>query len=74
MGDFKVEVLVEFESIGKKALTRISVAQMELFVEKNRGIKSLDTVPLSRAYSAINCCVRTRGNIVCYSQKQDQSF
>jgi hypothetical protein len=37
--DFIVEYLREYEAICKKALTRGSVAQMELFDEKNRRSK-----------------------------------
>jgi hypothetical protein len=37
--DFIVEYLCEYEAICKKALTRISGAQMELFDEKNQRSK-----------------------------------
>jgi hypothetical protein len=37
--DFIVEYLREYEAIYKKALTRVSGAQMELFDEKNRRSK-----------------------------------
>jgi hypothetical protein len=47
-GDFIVEYLREYEAICKKALIRVSGAQMELFDEKTRGRKSRDRVPLSR--------------------------
>jgi hypothetical protein len=50
IGDFKVEYLGEFESICKKALTRISEAQMELCDKKTRGRKSRDTVPLMEKF------------------------
>jgi hypothetical protein len=43
--DFIVEYLCECEALCKKALTRVSGAQMELFDEKNRGRKSRDRVP-----------------------------
>jgi hypothetical protein len=46
--DFIVEYLREYEAICKKALTRGSRAQMELFDEKTRGRKSRDRVPLNR--------------------------
>jgi hypothetical protein len=45
--DFLVEYLQDYEAICKKALTRGSVAQMELFDEKTGGRKSRDRVPLS---------------------------
>jgi phage regulator Rha-like protein len=48
IGDFKVEFIGEFESICKKALTRILGTQMELFYEKKtRDKKSRVTVPLN---------------------------
>jgi hypothetical protein len=37
--DFIVEYLREYEAICKKALTRVSGAQMELFYEKNQKSK-----------------------------------
>jgi hypothetical protein len=37
--DFIVEYLREYEAVCKKALTRGSRAQMELFDEKNRKLK-----------------------------------
>jgi hypothetical protein len=37
--DFIVEYLREYEAICKKALTRESGAQMELFKEKNQRLK-----------------------------------
>jgi hypothetical protein len=40
--DFIVEYLCEYEAICKKSLTRVSGAQ----IEKNRGRKSHDRVPL----------------------------
>jgi hypothetical protein len=46
--DFIVEYLREYEAICKKALTRVSGAQMELFDEKNQGKKSRDRVPLNK--------------------------
>jgi hypothetical protein len=39
IGDIKGEFLGEFESISKKALTHKTVAQMELFYEKNQKSK-----------------------------------
>jgi hypothetical protein len=39
--DFIVEYLREYKAICKKALTRGSRAQMELFDEKNRRLKIL---------------------------------
>jgi hypothetical protein len=44
--EFIVEYLREYEAICKKALTRVSEAQMELFDEKTRGRKSRERVPL----------------------------
>jgi hypothetical protein len=38
IGDIKVDFLGEFESICKKALARISVAQVEMFDGKNQKI------------------------------------
>jgi hypothetical protein len=38
-GDFKVEYLREFVAILKKAVTRVSVAQGELFDEKKKKIE-----------------------------------
>jgi hypothetical protein len=43
---FKVKYLREYEAISRKALTRVSGAQMELFYRKTRGRKSCDRVPL----------------------------
>jgi hypothetical protein len=43
--DFIVEYLRDYEAICKKALTRVSGAQMELFDEKTRGRKFRDRVP-----------------------------
>jgi hypothetical protein len=37
--DFNVEYFREYEAICKKALTRVSGAQMELFDEKNQRSK-----------------------------------
>jgi hypothetical protein len=45
-GEIKVEFLSEFESICKKALTRISGAQMELFDEKKQEVENLVTQSL----------------------------
>jgi hypothetical protein len=45
--DFIVEYLFEYEAICKKALTRVSGAQIELFDEKIRGHQSRDRVPLT---------------------------
>jgi hypothetical protein len=44
--DCIVEYLREYEAICKKALTRGSRAQVELFDEKTVGRKSRDSVPL----------------------------
>jgi hypothetical protein len=44
----------EFEAIFKKALTRVSGAQRDLFDEKNRGRKSRDRVPLKTLLNAYN--------------------
>jgi hypothetical protein len=45
--DFIVEYFCEYEAICNKALTRGSMAQMELFDKKTGGRKSRDRVPLS---------------------------
>jgi hypothetical protein len=45
--DFIVEYLRKYEAICKKALTRGSRAQMELFDEKIGGRKSRDRAPLN---------------------------
>jgi hypothetical protein len=42
-----IDYLREYEAICKKALTRVSMAQMELFGEKTGGRKSRDRVPLN---------------------------
>jgi hypothetical protein len=47
--DYLVEYLREYEAICKKALTRVSGAQLELFDEKTRGRKPCDRVPLKAA-------------------------
>jgi hypothetical protein len=41
--DFIVEYLYEYEAICKKALTRVSGAQMELFDEKKSEVENLVT-------------------------------
>jgi hypothetical protein len=41
--DFIVEYFREYEAICKKALTRVSGAQMELFDEKNAEVENLVT-------------------------------
>jgi hypothetical protein len=48
--DCIVEYLCEYEAICRKALTRGSRAQVELFDEKNRRSKSRDKVPLRMMY------------------------
>jgi hypothetical protein len=45
--NFTVKYLREYEAICKKAFTRVSGAQMELFDEKTKGRKSRDRVPLT---------------------------
>jgi hypothetical protein len=44
--EFIVKYLREYKAICKKALTRVSGAQMQLFDEKTRGQKSCDRVSL----------------------------
>jgi hypothetical protein len=44
--DFIVEYLLEYEAIRKKALTRVSGAQMEFFDEKPKDRKTLVTGPI----------------------------
>jgi hypothetical protein len=46
--NFIVEYLWEYEAICKKALTRVSGAQMELFDEKNQRSKILWQGPFKR--------------------------